>query len=158
MRPSILVLSVVAILFSGCHRDSSDASIVPLSFYLVSDEKIDGGRFIDAPDFPKLGYIAASPDLVITRLETVSLETSIPYSRERPAISIVMHSEDAQQFTALTERAAGKTLLVMLGDTPLTAPKVMERIPTASMMLVFGTKVDSKQIKNVTDCLKKLVQ
>jgi hypothetical protein len=122
----------------------------------VSDEKIEGGRLIDAPDFPKLGYIAAAPDLVIRRLETVGLVTSKPYSRARPAISIVMRSDDGQRFTALTERAAGKTLLVMLGDTPLMAPKVMERIPTASMMLAFGKKVDSQEIKNVTDCLEKL--
>ena len=154
MRALTFTLSVTVILLSGCHRDSSKVRVVPLSFYVVSEGKVEGGRFIDAPNFPKLGYIAAVPDLVITRLETVTLFTSEPHSREWPALSIVLRSGDAPQFTALTERAVGKKLLLMLGDSPLTAPMVVERIPAASLMLTFGKGTDSEKL---IGGLKKLV-
>ena len=44
-----------------------------LAFYVVSKEKIEGGRFIDTKAFPKLGHIAAKPALVITPLKEARL-------------------------------------------------------------------------------------
>jgi hypothetical protein len=155
MRTFISLLSIAAALLVGCRGRSSDATGVPLSFYIVSSENVVGGRFIDTPDFPKLGYIGPKPDLVVTRLETVAVDVSPPFSKARPAINIAMHSGDAPQFTALTEQAIEKKLLVMLGDTPLTAPLVKARIPTANVMLTFGEGTDSKK---VADGLKRLIQ
>jgi hypothetical protein len=149
------MVSVAVVLLSGCRRDSSNRTAVPLSFYVVSDHKIEGGRFIDTPDFPKLGYIAATPDLVVKRLESVALDVSPPFSETRPAVSIAMGSQDALSFTALTERAIEKKLLLMQGDTPLIAPRVKARSQTASLMLTFGEGTDPKK---AADDLKKLVQ
>jgi hypothetical protein len=115
MRTLICILFVGAILLTGCRRDSSSATAIPLSFYVVHDEKVEGGRFIDKPDFPKLGYIAATPDLVVQRLQSVDLDASPPFSLELPAVSIALRSVDAPSFTALTERAIDKKLLVMSG-------------------------------------------
>ena len=154
MRALICVLSVAVVLFSGCRHDSSNGTSVPLSFYVVSDQKIEGGRFIDTPDFPKLGYIAATPDLVVKRLESVTLDASPPFSETRPAVSIAMCPEDAPSFTALTERAIEKKLLLMQGGTPLIAPRVKARIATARLMLTFGNGTDPKK---AADDLKKLV-
>jgi hypothetical protein len=151
ISPFVYVLSVLVILLAGCRRGASNATAPPLLFYVVSEGKIEGGRFIDTPDFPKLGYIAPAPELVIRRLQAATMDTSVPY----PAIRIDLRSEDAQQFSALTERAAGKKLLLMLGDMPLAAPRVMERIPTASVMLGFGEGTDSKK---AMDGLKMLVR
>ena len=47
-----------------------------LAFYVVSPEKIEGGRFIDTKTLPKLGHIAAKPGLVIAQLKE---------ARRRPA-------------------------------------------------------------------------
>ena len=149
------MVSVAVVLLAGCRRESSNRASVPLSFYVVSDQKIEGGRFIDTPDFPKLGYIAGTPDLVVTRLESVALDVSPPFSETRPAVSIAMCSQDAPSFTALTERAIDKKLLLMQGDTPLIAPRVKARIPSASLMLTFGEGTDPKK---AADDLKKLVQ
>ncbi len=38
-----------------------------LAFYVVSPEKIEGGRFIDTKTLPQLGHIAVKPGLVIAQ-------------------------------------------------------------------------------------------
>src|SRR5438477_9348318 len=68
MRALISILSVASALLSGCSDSrqdaiptdtaSTDTASVPLSIYVVSAAKIEGGKYFDTPDFPKLGYIA----------------------------------------------------------------------------------------------------
>lgn len=79
MRKSFYILLATVALFASLAYSATDTKSGALSFYVVSEEKIDGSRFIDTPDFPRLGYIAAKPDLVITRLAAVSKTMS--YSR-----------------------------------------------------------------------------
>jgi preprotein translocase subunit SecD len=173
MRALVFLLSTAVILLSGCGRPSSDAatsgSTVPLSFYVVSEDKVEGGQFIDTPDFPTLGYVANAPDLVVTRLEAVvpdvsrrqdimmdkaGKEIAMPM-QTRPALTIRMHAEDAKKFSTLTEQAVGKRVLLMLGDTPLIAPMVQAPISTPSLILTLGEKTDTKKVE---DELKKLVR
>jgi hypothetical protein len=156
MRTFIYLLSLTGFCLFGCRRESPVFTGVPLSIYIVSEEKIDGGRFIDTEEFPKIGYIAATPDLAITRLDMVSTngqKTSAPV-KQRVELIITMRPEDAKKFTAITDKATGKRLLLMLGDTPLIAPMVRGPIPTQSIVLTLGDKVDQKKIE---DGLKKLV-
>jgi hypothetical protein len=134
----------------------------------VSEEKIDGGRFIDTLDFPKLGYIAAKPDLIITQLVAVS--ESVAHSSmakvdkngkligltplpDIPALDVTILAEDAQKLTALTEQNIGKKVLLMLGDVPLMAPSINSPI---SSQFELTIKDDTKR-KKVEDGLKKLV-
>ena len=169
MRTIISILCLTAVLLFGCRPVSPNATSTPLSFYVVSEEKVEGGRFIDTPDFPKLGYIAATPDLVIARLEAVApdvsrrqdvmvdkdgKETVMPL-QTKPALIIRMRADDAKKFTTLTEQAVGKRVLIMLGETPLIAPMVLSPIPTQSLILTLGDKTNNKKIE---DELKRLVK
>ena len=169
MRAFICILSATALCLFGCRRDPRDVSSIPLSFYVVSEEKIDAGRFIDTADFPKLGYIAASPDLSITRLEAVMPDMSrrqdvmvdtngkasaMPL-QVRPALNIRMRADDARKLTAITKKAVGRQVLLMLGDTPLIAPKVVDPISPQSLILTLSDETDKKKIE---DELKKLVR
>jgi hypothetical protein len=176
MRAFISILSVATVLLSGCGdgvRDttSTDSASGPLSFYVVSEEKLEGGRFIDMADFPKLGYIAAKPDLVVMNLEAVhpdvtprrdvfvdenGKKTPVPVN-ERASLIIRMLPDDAKQFTMLTEKAVGKKVLIMLGDTPLTAPMIPRPISNQNIGLNmgFGKK---KEMKEIETRLKKLVR
>jgi hypothetical protein len=167
MRALAYILSVGTALLAGCGSSSPNVTIDPLSFYVVSEGKIEDGRFIDTPDFPKLGYISAAPDLVVTRLQAVvpdiSREQSVMVDgkrtveplRERAAFHIRMHAAEARKFTALTEQAVGKRLLVMLGDSPLTAPRVMSPISTESLFMTFGENADTNKIEHA---LKRLIR
>ena len=169
MRALVYMLSVGTALLAGCGGSSSEATSDPLSFYVVSEKKIEGGRFIDTADFPKLGYIAAAPDLVVTRLEAVAPDISREQSvtmdkdgkeavgpwRERAGFHISMHAAEARKFNALTEQTVGKQVLVMLGDSPLIAARVMSPISTGRLFMTFGENADINKIEHA---LKKLVR
>ena len=168
MRKLFFILWVTAVLLPSRGHSATDATNDSLSFYIVSAEKIDGGRYIDTLDFPKVGYIAAKPDLVIVRLVAVSetvthssivnidkdgkqTETPLP---DRPALDVKILPEDAQKFEALTKRAVGERVLLMLGDTPILAPTIHMPISTQSLHLTFAEHGNQKMIE---DELKKLV-
>ena len=130
---------------------------------------MEGGRFIDTPDLPKVGYISAKPDLAVTNLEDVYPQkfednatiadkdgnyTVVP-SHSLPALAVKLRAEDAKQFMALTERSIGKRLLIVLGDKPLTAPKIMMPIESDSFLIGFRNEED---LKRTEADLKKLVR
>jgi hypothetical protein len=169
MRKLFYILLATAVLIISHGYSATETKNTFLSFYVVSDEKIDGGRFIDTLDFPKLGYIAIKPDLVITQLvavsETVShsnmgkigkdgklTETPLPDSL---ALEVIILPEDTQKFKALTEHNIGKRMLLMLGDAPLIAPVVQGPISTQSFQMTIGEHSNRKMIE---DGLKKLVR
>jgi len=54
---------------------------------------------------------------------------------------------DAKKLTAITKKAVGKQVLLMLGDTPLIAPKVVDPISTQSLILGTLGKDDKKKIE-----------
>jgi len=144
-------------ILSGCRNNTE---VTPLSVYIVSQEKLKGGRFIDTPDFPKLGYIAPKPDLAITRLEEVNflaiteeLGTNVPahIGQPRPGVIIVLRDEDARKFAALSEKASMKKTLLMLGDTPLLAPMVtspLDAVKMQRLQFTFPAQADRTKIEN----------
>jgi hypothetical protein len=66
-----------------------------------------------------------------------------------------MRADDAKKLTAITKKAVGKQVLLMLGDTPLIAPKVVDPISTQSLILTLSDETHKKKIE---DELKKLVR
>jgi hypothetical protein len=97
IRTLLYVFTVAAIVLAGCGKSSPDSKNDPLRFYLVNEEKIDGGRFIDQPGFEKVGYVANTPDLVITQLEAVKttfhkvpLRTTWADGREIPGPKVMV--------------------------------------------------------------------
>lgn len=76
MRNFIITLWVAMTGFGFCARACAESTNLPMTFYFVSDQKIEGGRLFDAFPFPRLGYIGSKPDLTVTRLKAVSLEES----------------------------------------------------------------------------------
>ena len=168
MRTQIAFLFIVSLFLVGCSHIPTQGTIIPLSFYIVSEEKMDGGRFIDTPDFPKLGYIDAEPDLVVTTLSAVKatvLREQVSSSskgdqtsgeiRESPALDIVLQPDDAKKFQELTGRAVGKRVLLMLDERPLLAPRVRDPILTSTLELTFHEQGDHVKIE---EGLKKLVR
>lgn len=71
MRKFIYLLLAIAPIVFACRVAHSEDTNCTLAFYVVSDVKIEGGRLIDTPDMPKLGYIAGKPDLTVTNLQAV---------------------------------------------------------------------------------------
>jgi hypothetical protein len=168
MRTFLLVFLVVASMLSGCKSPSTDTK-VPLNFHVVSPQKIEGERFIDTFDFPKLGYIASVPALELQQLEEVIPDTQQPSSTDTNPVGaqlpqttpmsfsfqVRMRPSDAIRFAAVTEKAVGKQILLMLGDEPLMVVRVMTPIKGPYLQLQFDEKHDRAKIGNALKELTK---
>ena len=162
------VLTLAAILL-GCVSGHSESTNAPLTFYIVSQQRLEGGRFINTTNFPELGYIAAHPDLTVTNLADVfpakvanfaimgdgnGTNTVVP-TQPPPSLTVVLTDGDARKFTLLTERALDKQLLIMLGERPLTAPRVLFPIMSPAFGIDF---TNAAEMKLTEDGLKGLVR
>jgi hypothetical protein len=183
MRTLVLIVSVAMVLVSGCGDKlpspaSDNIAKAPMLFYVVSAESIEGGRFIDTYGFRKLGYIAATPNMVITNLEAVHRDLThhqfdvfidqngkrTPVTddmREKLKISLPlvfrMFPDDAKQFTRLTEKAVGKKILLMINNTPVFAPMVPFPI-TNQDVCISVDGLDMTKVKQIEARLKVLVK
>jgi|ERR1035437_1657946 hypothetical protein len=172
MRTFLYMIAIVAPLLTACRVAGAETTNMAVAFYLVSEEKVAGGRFIDTAAIPRAGYIAPVAEMVITNLLDVYPQQSAPFSimtdtngnrtfvtnAARPALTIVLPPEEAKRFAVLTERAVGKRLLVMLGAKPLTAPRIMTPIETGSVMIEFGREFGGQaEADKVERDLKKLI-
>jgi len=121
----------------------------PLSFYEVSEKKIDGGRYIDNQRFPKLGYIAKAPCFQIKRLKHFSLgtETHSADGTKKPAVFIAMLSDDSKKFGEFTLANVGKRVLVAVGDKLISAPRIVAAIDTGLFTLPVETQKLLDEIK-----------
>ena len=151
----------------------AEATNAALTFYVISEQKITGGRFIDTAAIPRAGYIGPVADLVVTNLlnvysqESASLpimtdtngNRTIVTNAARPALTIALAPGEAKQFADLTNRAVRKRLLVMLGTKPLTAPVIMTPIETGTVMIEFGSEFGGQaEVDKVERDLKKLIR
>jgi len=160
MRKLLNIVSALVVFAAGNLQAAPDASTnAPLGFYVVSQIKMEGGKLIDTPQFPHLGYVAATPDLALTRLKAVALDPSqdrtVPAAAEHPVIIVTIYPEDADKLTMLTKNSIGQRILLMLGDTPLLAPHIRSPLTTMRFKLTCGKASDEPVIEAG---LKKLVQ
>ena len=131
----------------------SGTTNTPLTFYVVSEEKTtDSARFLNSTALPNVGDISSKPDLIVTNLQDVFPQKTIP---PRPTLAVAPHSADAKRVMALSQQAPGKRLLVMLGDRRLSAPIVRAPIESGSFVIEFRSQTE---LKRTEDDLKKLVQ
>lgn len=124
---------IFAGLFLACSAWAADEKPT-LAFYIVGPEKIEGGRFIDTKAFPKLGHIAAKPELVIAALKEACL---------------------IKRLADFTSKNVGKIILLLLGNEPLIAPRVLEQIRTPTLQISLSNK---QKRTRILQALKRLVR
>jgi len=119
IRPASLINAVPEILSNS------------LACYVVARDLIDQGRFIDTPDFPKVGYISSRPQLVITNLHSFATNAQggnytwqiidLPANQSFALrLSMTFFQADANKIGRLERRWIGqKNLLFMLDNRPL---------------------------------------
>jgi hypothetical protein len=66
----------------------------------------------------------------------------------------MLQPADAKQFITLTHKSVGKTMLVMLGNKPLTSWETKAQFPEGRIDISFQNEAD---LKRTEDELKKLV-
>jgi hypothetical protein len=168
-RAAIRLFIYIGFLFSGCFFCHSETTNAALKLFVVSQSPIEGGRFIDTKELPKIGYIAEKPDLNLTNLADVWRSktmifinptnlTDVWRSKElnnsnMMCIDVKLHPSDGKRLKALTERAIGKKVLIMVGDRPLLAPTVRDSLEGG--FAIESTNED--ELKNAQIILEKLV-
>ncbi len=134
----VAVLTTAFVVLTGCVKPT----YAPLKFYIVSEQPLQGGNLIDTATLPKVGYISATPDMIVTNILDVYRD-----DHSSSTLTVVLHPADAILFGALTGRAIYKRLLVSVGDTPVTAPRVMSAIPIGRFVIEFASESDRKKIQ-----------
>jgi len=152
--PLIIVVLVIARSLAFCAETNA------LSFFVVSDTAIPNGRYIDTPEFPKLGYVSNAPSYVLTRLRAVStndvpeisiVNRKVASTNTSPAVTIRMFRTDGESFAEFTRQNIDRKVLLMLRDKPLLAPMVRAPIETGSVQL-------PSLPKSVVEDIQKLVR
>ncbi len=121
-----------------------------LNFFVVSDEAIKDGRYVDTPEFPKLGYISKRPNLIVTGLQFVATNSHAfittyqgkTTQSTETVVEITLRPSDAKIFAKLTADNALRRVLITLGERPLLAPMVMQPINTGRVAISAGTNAD----------------
>lgn len=138
---------------TGCH--SSTPPPTPLTFYTLSNTKREGGQFLDTVAYPKLGYIAATPELSLTHLESVTPQKTSPGGSKAPVIQVRLTPEDTKRLTAFTKEALHKTIVIRLGETILMAPKVNDAITNPNLGITLR---EGPNTQTIEAGLKKLAE
>lgn len=118
--------SLLMLVLVGCRESAPPPT--PLSFYTLSTTKLEGGQFIDTERYPKLGYIAATPELILSHLESVTPETTPAEGSKAAVLKVRLTPKDAKKLTDFTQRALHKIIVIKLGETILMAPRVNDAI------------------------------
>jgi len=102
-----------------------------IRLYVVSESGFFNGSFgsfFDTPEFPKLGFVRKKPDLELHQL--LSAETAIDErgagdpSAPCAAMKMWLTQPDAERWKTLTAGNVGKQVLVVAGETPVSAPRI----------------------------------
>ena len=152
--PLIIFILAIARSLAFCAETNA------LGFFVVSETPIASGRYIDTPEFPKLGYISNAPSFVLTRLREVStndvtevsiVDRKVVSTNTSPAVVIRMFRADGERFAEFTRQNVDQKVLLMSRDRPLLAPMVRAPIETGSIQLPSLSK-------SVVEDIQKLVR
>jgi hypothetical protein len=151
MRTLCIILTVVLTSLTAYCADTVTTSNA-LCFFVVSEKPIGGGRYIDTPDFPKVGYISNSPGFVLTKLQKVWTNEVTLGTNTVPTVTIKMFQTDGESFAAFTQQNINRKLLLVLRDKPLIAATVKAPIEAGSLEL------DGRLPFSVVEDIQRLVQ
>ena len=118
-----------------------------IQLFAVSDQPVPGGRFLDSPTFPKLGYIAATPDLALSELASVTSGTEVSGTStgdSRAAVLVTLNESGAKGLADLTMRIVGGRLAIFVGPDLITAPVVRSPVLGGSFQMTFKDQVEAE--------------
>ncbi len=132
---------------------------VMIDFYPVAASTVKGGRFINAPALPKLGYVATAPALQVERLRSVKkihakMEKTVigADGKKRieastvPAVEMTLSTADATAFADLMKKSVGQRIYIEAQGTPIYAPLVRSALPAKTLTFNLA---DDKQLDAV---------
>ena len=155
--------------------DGTGAASNTLEVFAIYKHKVQKGYFVDAPDFPKLGYIHSEPDLVITNLLSITRNTKSThlYNQEtgyegesKVELLVMLPPAYAKGLARLVRKYVRKHNLVIvsgkkpLGEVYLTMYAMSPddfTVPSGSHPLSLPVR-SHQDVQSMEDDLKKLVK
>ncbi len=127
-----------------------------VKLFIVSSDPLPGGRFIDTERFPKLGFIAPTPNLTIGKVKEVALKELMapgPGNENRRywSFELFLTRDDGERLTSLTASNISKQVLVTIGDELVVAPRIRSQVDS----LAIGCSEQS-QMERVKEQLAKM--
>ena len=133
-----------------------------LNVYIAAKDAGPGLREANIAAFPKLGYVAEKPDLIISKLKGVNYGPSkaLPGGpkaekppEDRTTIVLQLTKNDADALNKLTSTHIGDRLLVLMNDDPLFAPEIRTPSIGDSVYITPPRGTDTLKIKAKLDTL-----
>ena len=168
LKTTLFLLILVTLSTTPLFAVENQQTNQSLGFFVVSEVKAETARYIDTDKLPKVGYVAAKPDLEFTQLESVVLEFAkrpvtltnqnaqqeLKYEK-KPTFRVGLLPQDRQRFTDFTEKHLSKQIVIMIGDQPLIAPKIVARLDAPSFQIDV---LNEKDMEAIHTSLNKLVK
>lgn len=130
---------------------ATNNSRIIIKFFVVKDNPIVDGRYIDTTQFPKTGYIESAPDLTISKVKEVITREKTFTSKEKATtrfynFGITLTSDDSVRFGLFTKTNISKRILIMVSDDIISAPRIVGSIDTGS----FGIDCSDPALMEIT--------
>jgi hypothetical protein len=106
-----------------------------MMFFVISDAPKDGWRFVDTTDFPKLGYVNLTPDLVIFSGRFLLYTDRSDPEKPPCKVDLELSEPDGETLKNLTTENIGKRIAVCAGPKIVTAPLLQTPIVNGTMMV-----------------------
>jgi hypothetical protein len=137
-----------------------------LDIFLLADTSQQDYRLIDTPTYPKLGYVAPRPDLVISHLRDVSIGvapdsitgvqpqgTAAQSRASKSSLEIRLAAGDAEALETFSAAHVGKRIVFMLGDKPLFAPLLRTPLSSQVIQIIPPAEADVQELKRELEAL-----
>jgi len=137
-----------------------------LDIFLLSEVSLPDYRLIDTPAYPRLGYVAQKPDLMISHLKGVSISAvpdsttpvqsagAVAQSRSgASSLELRLTLADAEALEVFSAANVGKKIVFMLGGKPLFAPMLRTPLSTQTVQITPPEGADLQDIKRELEAL-----
>ena len=135
-----------------------------LAHYIVYSKPQEGMIEYSTFQFPKLGYVRAEPDLLVTEFEEVKLNRTRIVTKDQPnrpmnakvqnSISITLNEADTEKLKELTKKATGQRVLIVVDGRPVSAPVIMSPIESGEVT-ISGGRLTSEGANRIVGDLQK---
>jgi len=133
---------------------SFEGPTLKIEFFVVNDEPIDGGRYIDTTNLPKLGYVAAAADLTIERFKEITLieqlETDLKNNqRTNWNFDVTLYEESVSLLKAVTETNVGRRFLIVVEREPILAPLLTSTLERTQIAISVEDRKTMENLKRI---------
>ena len=161
MRRFLLIVGTFLVGLSACKKDEPSQ----LQVYIAEKDARPGLHQANFSGFADLGYIPDKPDLIISKLESVTFAPSRAQPaapkrgdnviEDRTTLVLQLTKSDADALQQLTSKHISDRLLVLLNDEPLFAPEI--RTPSIGQSVYIQPPAGAKNAE-IKAKLETLIQ